>query len=96
VLTGPVNLVADPNLQGQEVSLLVASAALRVTPVTSGSSASTTTVPTVPATTTTTTIPPNVYTNDQTEPWNPYPCTPGTTQASPSRASTPKKPKQQR
>jgi len=96
VLTGPVNLVADPNLQGQDVSLLVASAALRVTPVASGSSASTTTVPTVPATTTTTTIPPNVYTNDQTEPWNPYPCTPGTTQASPTRASTPKKPKQQR
>jgi hypothetical protein len=92
VLTGPVTTVADPNLKGQDVSLLVASDALRVTPAASGSSASTTTVPTVPAPTTTTTIPPDVYTNAQTEPWNPYPCTLGaTTQASPKGATTPKK-----
>jgi LCP family protein required for cell wall assembly len=89
VLTGPVTTVADPNLKDQDVSLLVASDALRVTPVASGSSASTTTVP---APTTTTTIPADVYTNAQTEPWNPYPCTLGaTTQASPNGATTPKK-----
>jgi LCP family protein required for cell wall assembly len=84
VLTGPVTTVADPNLHGDDVSLLVASDALRVTPAGSNSSASTTTVPTVPAPTTTTTIPSDVYTNAQVEPWNPYPCTLGaTTQASP-------------
>jgi hypothetical protein len=91
VLTGPVTTVADPNLKGQDVSLLVASDALRVTPAANGSTASTTTVP-APTTTTTTTIPSDVYTNAQTEPWNPYPCTLGaTTQASPKGATTPKK-----
>jgi LCP family protein required for cell wall assembly len=89
VLTGPVTTVADPNLHGDDVSLLVASDALRVTPAGSTSSASTTTVP---APTTTTTIPSDVYTNAQVEPWNPYPCTLGaTTQASPRGAPTKKK-----
>jgi LCP family protein required for cell wall assembly len=89
VLTGPVTTVVDPNLKDQDVSLLVASDALRVTPVAGGSSTSTTTVPTP---TTTTTIPSDVYTNAQTEPWNPSPCTLGaTTQASPNGATTPKK-----
>jgi LCP family protein required for cell wall assembly len=100
VLTGPVTTVADPNLNGQDVSLLVASAALRVTAVAGasapgkGSPASTTTVPAVPApTTTTTTIPADVYTNSQIEPWNPYPCTLGApAPASPKTATTtPKK-----
>ena len=99
VLTGPVNTVADPNLNGQDVSLLVASDALRVTPVAGASvpgkasSAPTTSVPTVPAPTTTTTIPADVYTNSQIEPWNPYPCTLGApAPASPKTATTtPKK-----
>jgi hypothetical protein len=43
----------------------------------------------VPTTTTTTTIPPDVYTNTQKEPWNPFPCTSGaTTQASPKTPTT--------
>jgi hypothetical protein len=92
VLTGPVTTVADSNLHGQDVSLLVASDSLRVTPA-AGGSASTTTVPTVPTPTTTTTIPSDVYTNSQVEPWNPSPCTLGaSTQASPKTATTtPKK-----
>jgi LCP family protein required for cell wall assembly len=88
VLTGPVTTVADPNLTGQDVSLLVASDALKVTSAAPGSG-STTTVPTAPPPTTTTTIPADVYTNAQIEPWNPYPCTLGaTTQGSPKTATT--------
>jgi hypothetical protein len=97
VLTGPVTTVADPNLTGQNVSLLVASDALKVTPAAGGSApetAPTTTVPTAPAPTTTTTIPADVYTNAQAEPWNPFPCTLGaTTQASPKATTTPPKKK---
>ena len=45
----------------------------------------TTTAPTGPTTTTTTTIPGDVYTNTETEPWNPSPCTLGQpTQSTPT------------
>jgi hypothetical protein len=41
------------------------------------------------STTTTTTIPADVYTNTQSEPWNPYPCTLGAgTQAAPKTTTT--------
>jgi LCP family protein required for cell wall assembly len=77
VLSGPTTLVADPNLTGRNVSLLVSSAALKVASAASGAA----------TTTTTTTIPPDVYTNTQPEPWNPYPCTLGAaTQSSPTTA----------
>ena len=73
VLNGPVTYMADPELSGQTVSLLVAGSALTVK---SSSSTPTTTLPASgPTTTTTTTIPSDVYTNTQPEPWNPYPCT---------------------
>jgi LCP family protein required for cell wall assembly len=84
VLDGPVTLVPDPSLTGETVSLLIAGSQLTV----SGSSAggtTTTTAPAGPTTTTTTTIPGDVYTNTQTEPWNPSPCTLGQpTQATPT------------
>ena len=88
VLSGPVTYVADSTLSGQTVSLLIAGSQLTVTGSSStGSSASTTT--TGPTTTTTTTIPSDVYTNTQSEPWNPYPCTLGqTTQAAPTTTTT--------
>ncbi len=85
VLSGPVTLVPDPSMSGAAVSLLLAGSTLTVT----GSSASgaTTTTTTAPTTSTTTTIPSDVYTNTQSEPWNPYPCTLGqATQASPTTA----------
>jgi len=87
VLSGPVTYVADSNLSGQTVSLLIAGPQLTVTgPSSTGSAATTTTGPT---TTTTTTIPGDVYTNTQSEPWNPYPCTLGqTTQAAPRTTTT--------
>ncbi len=105
VLTGPVTTVADPNLSGQTVSLLVANSALKVlskgstssatsatgatTSTTTTTTTTTTTVPTGPTTTTTTTIPGDVYTNTQSEPWNPYPCTLGApTTASPKTPTT--------
>jgi LCP family protein required for cell wall assembly len=101
VLRGPVTLVADPSLSGSTVRLLVAGTSLSVagSPGNSGSSgngaAATTTTTTTPGiaagptTTTTTTIPSDVYTNTQSEPWNPYPCTPGSsTQAAPSTTTT--------
>ena len=96
-VTGPVTTVSDPNLSGQDVSLLVASPALKVStaaiaspPAAGGATTSTTTTV---ATSTTTTIPADVYTNTQAESWNPYPCTLGaTTQASPRSTTTvPKK-----
>ena len=72
-LNGPVTYMADPNLSGQTVSLLIAGSALTVK---SSSSTPTTTLPASgPTTTTTTTIPSDVYANTQPEPWNPYPCT---------------------
>ncbi len=88
VLSGPVAYVADSALSGQTVSLLIAGSQLTVTgPSSASSSASTTT--TGPTTTTTTTIPGDVYTNTQSEPWNPYPCTLGqTTQAAPTTTTT--------
>jgi LCP family protein required for cell wall assembly len=86
-LGGPVTQVADPTLSGQTVTLEVASSQLTVSPpgVTPAGPGATST------TTTTTTIPPDVYTNTQPEPWNPFPCTLGQpTQASPT-TTTPKK-----
>jgi LCP family protein required for cell wall assembly len=66
-LKGTVTYVPDPTLTGSRVTLWVANATLTVM--------TTTTVPGSP--TTTTTIPGNVYTNTQSEPWNPVPCTLG-------------------
>ncbi len=75
-LSGPVSLVPDVSLSGKSVTLEVAGSQLVVngsgTTGTSGTTTSTTTVG--PTTTTTTTIPSDVYTNTQSEPWNPYPC----------------------
>jgi LCP family protein required for cell wall assembly len=98
-LRGPVTMVADPSLSGSTVHLLVAGTSLIVStpsnpghpghPATSGTVGTATTVPTGPTTTTTTTIPADVYTNTQTEPWNPRPCTLGaTTQAGPNTPTT--------
>jgi LCP family protein required for cell wall assembly len=82
-LSGSVTYVADSDLSGQTVSLLIAGSQLTVTG--SSASGSTSTTTTGPTTTTTTTIPSDVYTNTQAEPWNPYPCTLGqTTQATPA------------
>ena len=83
-LSGPVTLVPDPSLTGQTVSLLIAGSQLSVNgSATAGTT--TTTAPTGPTTTTTTTIPADVYTNTQSEPWNPSPCTLGQpTQATPT------------
>jgi LCP family protein required for cell wall assembly len=73
VLGGPVTLVPDPSLTGATVSLLIAGSQLMVTGSTAGGTTTTTTT-TAP---TTTTIPGDVYTNTQSEPWNPSPCTLG-------------------
>ena len=72
VLAGPVTLVPDPSLTGETVSLLIAGSQLTVTGSSTGETTTTTT--TVP---TSTTIPGDVYTNTQTEPWNPSTCTLG-------------------
>ncbi len=86
-LSGPVTYVADSNLSGQTVSLLIAGSQLTVTASSTGAPASAAT--TGPTTTTTTTIPGDVYTNTQPEPWNPSPCTLGqTTQAAPRTTTT--------
>jgi LCP family protein required for cell wall assembly len=77
-LRGKVTYVPEPSLSGNDVTLWVAGAALTVATTTTSttSTTSTTTTPTVPGSpTTTTTIPGNVYTNTQSEPWNPVPCT---------------------
>jgi hypothetical protein len=92
-LRGPVTMVADPSLSGSTVRLLVAGTSLIVTtpsnPGHPGTAGTTTTVPTGPTTTTSTTIPADVYTNTQTEPWNPRPCTLGaSTQAAPDTPTT--------
>jgi LCP family protein required for cell wall assembly len=89
-LRGPVTLVADPSLTGSTVQLLVAGTSLIVsTPSNPGHAGNSGAVTTGPTTTTTTTIPPDVYTNTQKEPWNPFPCTLGaTTQASPQTPTT--------
>jgi len=75
-LDGPVTLVPDSSLTGETVSLLIAGSQLTVTESSPGG-ATTTTAPAGPTTTTTTTIPGDVYTNTETEPWNPSPCTLG-------------------
>jgi LCP family protein required for cell wall assembly len=92
-LRGPVTFVADPSLSGSTVQLLVAGTSLIVStpsnPGHPGNSGTAPTVPTGPTTTTTTTIPADVYTNTQSEPWNPRPCTLGaTTQAAPHAPTT--------
>lgn len=84
VLSGPVTLVPDPSLSGQTVSLLIAGSQLTVT----GSQTSSTTT-TTPGPTTTTTVPGDVYTNLQSEPWNPSPCTLG--QPTPTTTTTAQK-----
>ena len=90
VLSGPVTYVSDSSLSGQTVTLMVAGSELTVTGG-AGAGASTTTTATG-GSTTTTTIPSDVYTNTQSEPWNPVPCTLGqSTQASPSTTTTLKK-----
>jgi LCP family protein required for cell wall assembly len=90
VLGGPVDLVPDPSLTGQTVSLLIAGSQLTVNG-SSTTSTTTTTAPTGP--TTTTTIPGDVYTNTQSEPWNPVPCTLGqpTTTTTSAHKATKKK-----
>ena len=82
-LSGRVIDVPDPELTGNDLTLWVASAALRVTTTTT----TTTTVPGSP--TTPTTIPSDVYTNTEPEPWNPVPCTLG----SPGPTTTTSRPK---
>jgi hypothetical protein len=101
-LHGPVTMVATPGLTGSAVQLLVAGTTLTVASPSAnrgsngtgtGSATNTsTTTSTSASTTTTTTIPGDVYTNTQSEPWNPYPCTSGaTTQAAPKTTTTMKK-----
>ena len=90
-LKGKVTYVPDSSLSGNDVTLWIANAALKVTTTTT----TTTTVPGSP--TTTTTIPSDVYTNTQPEPWNPVPCTLGapatttTTTGKAGKAKTAKK-----
>jgi LCP family protein required for cell wall assembly len=85
VLGGPFTYVPDNGLTGQDVSLVLAGPQLTVTGPTGAPHVPVTTVPT---TTTTTTIPPDVVTNAQPESWNPYPCTPGSTQTTPRSTPT--------
>jgi LCP family protein required for cell wall assembly len=89
-LQGPVTLVADPSLTGSTVQLLVAGTSLIVsTPSNPGHAGNSGAATTGPTTTTTTTIPPDVYTNTQKEPWNPFPCNLGaSTQAAPGTTTT--------
>ncbi len=77
-LGGASQLVADPQLQGDQVVVTIGRSFTSVTAATStaGSTGAGTTGTT--GTTTTTTAPPapgDVYTNTQPEPWNPTPCT---------------------
>jgi hypothetical protein len=65
-ILGGAQLISSPELSGNEVTLIVGSSFTGVT--SSGSSDSTAT------SSTTTTIPANIYTNTQSEPWNPVPC----------------------
>jgi LCP family protein required for cell wall assembly len=77
-LTGTVTYVEEPSLSGNTVALFIDSSPLSVKTTTT----TTTTTTTPGETTTTTTIPGDVYTNTQSEPWNPVPCTlGGSTQA---------------
>jgi LCP family protein required for cell wall assembly len=86
VLDGTFKYVESPSMSGNTVALFIDSTPITVkTTATTTTTTTTTTAPTVPGqptTTTTTTIPSDVYTNQQQEPWNPVPCTLGSTQAS--------------
>jgi len=84
-LAGPVTYVSDSSLSGNTVSLLIAGPALTVHAPSPGA---TTTTTTQPGATTTTSVPADVVTNTQPEPWNPYPCTLGATQAAPKTSTT--------
>jgi LCP family protein required for cell wall assembly len=86
-----VSYVSYPSLTGNTVDLLIAGTSLTVTTTsTTSTTATTSTVAGEAATTTTTTIPADVYTNKQSEPWNPVPCTLGDTtkQATPSTTTS--------
>jgi hypothetical protein len=85
VLNGSFTYVAAPTLTGNTVAVLIAGSDLTVKPsatTTTTSTSTTTTTTSVPGSTTgattSTTIPSDIYTNTQTEPWNPVPCTLGT------------------
>ncbi|HEX3946702.1 MAG TPA: LytR C-terminal domain-containing protein, partial [Acidimicrobiales bacterium] len=65
-LSGATQLVADPKLQGDQLVLTVGSSFTGVTATTGAGTTTTTTVPPPP--------PSDVYTNTQSEPWNPTPC----------------------
>ena len=84
-LGGPVTYVSDNSLSGNTVSLLIAGSALTVHAPSAGG---TTTTTSQPGGTTTTTVPADVVTNTEPEPWNPYPCTIGATQAAPKTSTT--------
>jgi hypothetical protein len=74
-LGGASQLVADPQLQGDQVVVTIGRSFTSVTDATSATGA---TGAGTTGTTTTTTAPPapgDVYTNTQPEPWNPTPCT---------------------
>jgi LCP family protein required for cell wall assembly len=90
-LQGKVNYVPAPTLTGNNLNLWVANATLTVTTTTT--TTTTTASGTTPGSgtgsgTTTTTIPGNVYTNMQSEPWNPVPCTLGASATNASTTST--------
>ncbi len=82
-ITGTTVLVADPQLHGNQVVLVVGDTFTAVIGTTATSSSGTASSGTGSSgtnsgPTTTTTVPPppgNVYTNTQPEPWNPTPCT---------------------
>ena len=80
-----MSYVPDSSLSGNTVSLLIAGSSLTVHAALPGA---TTTTTTEPGGTTTTTVPADVVTNTQPEPWNPYPCTIGATQAAPKTSTT--------
>jgi len=80
-----VTYVSDNSLSGNTVSLLIAGSSLTVHAPSAGG---TTTTTSQPGGTTTTTVPADVVTNTEPEPWNPYPCTIGATQAAPKTSTT--------
>ena len=75
-LHGAVTYVTSPYLSGNNLTLWVANAQLTVPTTT------TTTTTTPGSATTPTTVPSDVVTNTQSEPWNPVPCTLGSTTTS--------------
>jgi LCP family protein required for cell wall assembly len=86
-LTGPLTYTEVSGLNAQTVTLLVAGPQLTVTAPGGQASNAASPAPSESTTTTTTTIPPDVVTNTQPEPWNPYPCT-----TVPATQASPKKP----